>query len=423
MSAPATIEPPPQPVQDFEPITSMEISGEPTPAPQPQPQHTPNPADPPPPPQGQPAPQPVVPSGNPLDDLFADDNPPPAPQDTPPPQDEPIPDGKAPAWYREGLEKQKTEFKSKEETLRQELVAAQQRADELAQQMEYIQKEVSLVDPSRNPDVLKVRERLDHQVRSAAKQFSPKASREFMTSGKELVEKYAELGDVFSDGYDDRHSALKKEVDKLYGADSDAVFRALPGISETVAELKQTVQNAADGSETAVYSRAESLHLDFSKRLDEVADATLSYSEELAKAGGFPPQNIIARLLDKSPEFKAQSAQIKDLLRNSLVPPRPLSKSALAALPPGEQAAAQQKHMLAHQANYQRVWEIIPLAMHALYALPAVSNMLHEKNIEVKRLRGNSPPPPNGGEPDHRPDPNPQDGELKRIERSEIFGV
>lgn len=416
MSAPVETPPPAQETIEIPKITFEEINNDPSPTPRPQPAPEPAPA---PPPGQEPQPQPK-PGANPLDDLFGEPEPTAlATQPEPEPEPEPEP-GQTPQWYRDALAKHKTEYEGRESSLRAELVAAQQRADQATQALENARKEASLIDPSQNPDVIKVREKLDYQVKSAAKQFSPKAAREFMSTGKDLVERYSALGDVYDEGYDDRYAALRKEVDKAYGADSDAVFRALPSIAETVSELKVTVQNAADGSEEALYSRQEAIHLDYAKRLDDIVASSLSYSEELASAGGFPPQNIVARLLDKSPEFKEQSKQINSLLKNSLIPPRPLSKSALASMTPDQAAKAQRDHVAAYQANYQKIWDIIPLAFHALYALPVTAAMLNEKNIEVKRLRGNAPPPPNGQEPQHQQQPTNEEG-LRPISKDEIY--
>lgn len=427
MSAPAALPPQPAPAPQPEPVNHLteitldEISGGPSPMHQTPPVVVPAAAPPVQPPA--PAPAPAAPSieEDPLAFLNA-----PKPAETlespPDPNEPPAPND--PKWYREAIAAQKTRYDTEIQAARAEAEQARQAAEEHARQLEQIRSEASLVDPSLSPEVTAVSNRLTGQIQDTARLLPPASAREFIKTGKNLIEKYSKLGEVFEDGYDERYNELRKEVQTTYGKDTDEVWRNLPQLARTVNEMKEQIQRVSGNSDDVIYGRMERVYLEANKSLDEILDTTLSYSEELARGTPFAPQNIIARLMEGVPEFKTQSEQLKKFLKDTLIPPRPIPKATLATMTPAERAEAQNRHAMAHQASYQALHRQIPLALHTMTALPMLANMLNQKNAEIKRLQAMLPPAEGlqiPGQYQHRPaETGHRPGQITPITMDEI---
>ncbi len=186
-------------------------------------------------------------------------------------------------------------------------------------------------------------------------------------------------------------------MNKTYGADADEIFRNLHSLSSTAADMRSRIIEASSNSEDILHSRMERAHLEAARGLDEIYGNTLSFSEDLSKTNPFAPQNIISRLIDQVPEFKGHSENIRKMLKDSLIPPRPLSRTQLAAMTPEQRNQAQAQQNQSYQQAYQGVYQGIPLAFHALAALPVLAEILATKNQEIASLRSLVPNPPPPG--------------------------
>lgn len=380
-------------------ITLTEIeTGKPAepaaPAPAPAPAATPAPVA--------PAPADTPPVVDPLAGLFGG---PPAVNPEPPapvPADEPPADA-TPQWYREAIKRNTDTFAQRQAEADSARIRAEEEAAQLREQLAAAHQEQVLIDPMQSPDVQQLSAHLTNEIKGVARALSPKAAREFLSTGKPLIEKYSALGEVYDEGYDDRYQELRKEVNATYGADADEVFRNLHRLSGIAADMRSKVIEATGNSEEIMHTRMERAHLEAARGLDDIYGSTLAFSEELSKANPFAPQNVISRLIDGVPEFKQHSDQIKAMLKGSLIPPRPLSRTQLAAMTPEQRNQAQAQRNQHYQEAYQGVYKAIPLALHALAALPIITEQLaqaKQREASLRALMPNPPPPgtiPTGG--------------------------
>lgn len=315
--------------------------------------------------------------------------------------------GDVPSKLRKAMADQKARYEA-------DLESARTENQTLRDQLQEARREAALIDPSKSPEVIEATNQFDQKLKGISRTLRPQAAREFMTNGKTLIDEYATLGEVWDEGYDDRYEAFRAKVDKAYGASSDEVMGALPDLAEQAAKVKASVAAAGSNNEEHYHRQLSETHDKANKYLGRIFDETLSYSEDLAKQAPLAPQNIVARLIESSEDFKASSEKVKEFLRGNLVPPRPLTQAQLRGMSPEDRAKHQGQVHQNYQEGYNRVYDTVPLAFHAMAALPVVAKMLQDARSELKDLKGVLPPSPkNDGSPhpsDNSPAPTPEPG-------------
>ncbi len=385
MSAPAA--PPAEPIAPISPISFEEIQG--TPTPPPQAPAAPAPA----------APAPASPEpakANVLENIFgAPKEPvPDNPNPEPPANDEPTDGDKGvPAKLREELARTKKEAREQADRLRQEREELARQNAELAEQFDAFRREVSVTDPTQAPEVLEASGNLSRQIGAISKTLPPTVARAFLSKAKGFIDAYGQLGEITDQGYDNRHEELSRALAKEFGAHSDEIMRTLPSLNDMAEKVKGAVASASSSSGDVLTHRAYKAHNEANKMFDEVVGATLSFSDELAKADPYSARNIISSLIAQTPEFAEKSKQLTEYLRSGLVPPAPLSPEAEIGMTPEQRRAAVMAQSQNFSQTSQNIYANTPLAFHSQLALGQITQMYVELKHKYEAIVSSSPSP------------------------------
>ena len=303
-----------------------------------------------------------------------------------------------PKKLREQLAERKREIQKLAEEKEQVRKQYEEQLEQIKSINEKLQKELSIQDPAHDPEVQKVSGKFDETIANIARQIGePGPARRFMENAKALIDTYSELGDVYSEGYEDRYREFRGQIEKLFGEKSVQVMQALPQLDALKKDLQSAVEKANGSSVEARLSRAFEAHQKSAKALENVIKETLVFNEEIAEAEPFSTQNVIARMRDASKEFSGVSTEITKFLRNALVPPKPLDPRETAGLTDEQKRELENKRMAGNMKAQQDLYRIVPLAVHAFHALPFFARELAEAKRKLAEIAG-SLPPATGGE-------------------------
>ena len=337
-----------------------------------------------------------------LDDLFPKEEPKDeetVPRDTDEGGDEEESGESLPKKLREQLAERKREIQKLAEEKEQVRKQYEEQLEEIKRVNEQLQKELQIQDPAHDPEVQNVSAKFDETIANIARQIGdPVPARRFVENAKALIDTYAELGDVYSDGYEQRYQEFRNQVEKLFGEKSGQVMQALPQLDALKNDLKSAVEKANGSSVEAKIARAFEAHQKSSKALEAVIKETLVFNEEIAEAEPFSTQNVIARMRDASKEFSGVSTEITKFLRTALVPPKPLDPRETAGLTDEQKRDLETKRMAGSMKAQQELYRVVPLAIHAFHALPFFAKELAEAKRKLNEIAG-SLPPSSGGEP------------------------
>lgn len=323
--------------------------------------------------------------------LFTKEEPNPAGSQPPAEVQEKDQDESLPSKLRAEISRKNQEIRKVEADLKAEIAEKDRQLAEINDQFDLFRREVSVTDPQLAPEVVNASSSLNKSIDRVSKTLPPAAAREFLKNAKALVDEWSGLGDINDAGYDDRYEALRAKLVKGYGSHADEVLKQLPGLEEKVSAIKDAVRSAASNSTDVLSERALKSHKESRDLFQKSLEATLTPSAELSKADPYAARNIIAGLIQGSPEFKEVSERLVGFLEQGMVPPAPLSKEAEAGLTPDQRKHAVVLQGQTYQNASGEIYRNAPIAYHALAALPIVAKALHDLKREYDALVGTSP--------------------------------
>lgn len=296
-----------------------------------------------------------------------------------------------PAHLRAQLSRKSQEMREAEARYQADLAERDRQIEELKDQFDLFRREVSVTDPQLAPEVVQASSEMTRAIDRISKTLPPAAAREFLKNAKGLVEEYSSLGSINDQGYDERYEAFRGKLTKGFGGYADDVMRQLPGLEDKVAAIKQAVQAASNNSGDILAQRALKSHKESMDLFQNALEATLTPSAELSKADPYASRNIIAGLIQGSPEFKEVSQRLVGFLEKGMVPPAPLSKEAESGMTPEQRQQTIHQQGQDFQNVSQEIFRNAPIAYHALAALPIVTKAYHDAKRKLDALAGLSP--------------------------------
>ena len=393
---PASKDPPFKPSEiTFEDLHNEPTAPEPAPAPAPVPVPEPaavvepEPAAPAPTVPEATEPEPVADPLGPINlaDLLAE------PEPAAPAPTEPDPTD-VPGILRKQIKTQKKEHEEAMEEWQRKVNDAEARADE-------VQKELVVQNPLLDKTVLQANEDLNTEIKAIARGIgAPDAARKFLEKAKVFSDQYAKLGDIYSDGYDERYASLQESMRSELGSKAEHVMQNMPRLEDLRTKMEQAVQSASSSSGSMQLDRASKLHTESTSAFNRAVGETLEFNEELAKEDQFAAQNIVAKAREAIPHFKEISDTLMGGLREAMIPPRPLLAEDVPTMSQDQREEANRGRAQAFGQSYQRLQELTPLAFNAMQMVPILARSLAQEKAKNKQLMGEQPAPtPKFGDP------------------------
>ena len=375
-----------------------------------------------------PNPAPPVDSGAPappavdLEGLFSDDKPvetvaPPTDPAAPPVEIEPT---DVPSQLRKQLKEQKKQFE-------EERAALEAKATTSAEEAVALRGELQVQDPLITLEVVEAKTALETEIGKVAKTLSnPAEARRFLESAKTMSDAYGELGDIYSDGYDERHAMFRQNLEQNFGDSSDVLLRAMPEIDELRSSMDKAVESANSNSMNTIQQRQLQSHDDHVKMFRNAVATTLTFNDQLKEVDPYAAQNVIAKMTEVLPSFNEGSKDLLKSLEQAMTPPRPILPEDAPSLTPTERGIKEQERFTQYQHDSAQVLQLVPLAFHALRALPFFAEGLATEKAKTKALSRDSPNPSTNLGAQVRPyapvqSSDPQAG-PRRISKEELLG-
>ena len=315
----------------------------------------------------------------------------------------------------------KTQKQAHEDAVK-ELAAARKA---LADENEALRKEMVVNNPLLDENVQTANAAMEGEITRIAKSLgNPAAARKFVENAKVLSDQYGSLGDMYSEGYDERFNKFREHLAQEFGNTSDVLMAAMPRVEELRGAMDQAVANANNLSVDTVVNRQLQAHDEMSNLFSNSVKSTLSYNEELQKVDNFATQNVVAKMIEQIPHFKEISDKLLPNLKASLLPPKPITAEDAPSLSAAERQQKQTERMAQYNANSQEVMKLIPLAFHCLHTTPILARSLAEAHDKLKAVVKDSPTPT--GNPFQQqsapaPAPAPADGKIRPINHADLY--
>ena len=274
---------------------------------------------------------------------------------------------------------------------------------------------------------LEAKTALETEIGKVAKTLSnPAEARRFLESAKTMSDAYGELGDIYSDGYDERHAMFRQNLEQNFGDSSDVLLRAMPEIDELRSSMDKAVESANSNSMNTIQQRQLQSHDDHVKMFRNAVATTLTFNDQLKEVDPYAAQNVIAKMTEVLPSFNEGSKDLLKSLEQAMTPPRPILPEDAPSLTPTERGIKEQERFTQYQHDSAQVLQLVPLAFHALRALPFFAEGLATEKAKTKALSRDSPNPSTNLGAQVRPyapvqSSDPQAG-PRRISKEELLG-
>ena len=292
-----------------------------------------------------------------------------------------------PGILRKQIKTQKKEHEDAMQEWQDKVNAAEAREAEARQ-------ELVVQNPLLDEKVLKANDDLNTEIKAIARGIgAPDAARKFLEKAKVFSDQYAKLGDVYSDGYDERYAQLQESMRSELGSKAETVMQNMPRLEDLRTKMEEAVQNASSSSGSMRLDRAAKIHEESTTAFNRAVSDTLEYNDELAKEDQFATQNIVAKMREVVPHFKEMSDSLMTGLRDSMIPPKPLLAEDVPTMSQEQRDQANNGRVESFGKNYQRLQELTPLAFNAMQMVPILARSLAEERAKNKQLMGEQPAP------------------------------
>lgn len=260
------------------------------------------------------------------------------------------------------------------------------------------EKKLTHKDPSTHPDVQRLIKPWDDDLNALAKEMSISGSdgAKLKADASALVQQFQQLGEVGSEGYEDRKEALVGEIDISFPDDKREVIRMLNKGANVMDEATSLMESiATDGGE---YEKGQALEVyeAMSKDYSELEKGYFNPTEEMRTSSPYSATVIHSDYISKSDKLSSHAEQTKNFVRGAFLPLLPLSRNETRGMTDAEVAAYNQERTAQHRKDQGKIRDIAAPALFSHALLPIVQKQLDEALLQLKTVRDANPKPKGG---------------------------
>lgn len=270
--------------------------------------------------------------------------------------------------------------------------------DARKKEVEDLRRQSSTLDPMSDPEIQKFNNDWDGLKKSTNLKLRTAGMKagHLEANIPTMLKLFGQMGDPDGPNFDDKRDEFNRAVGEAFPGKEDMVtefiaksFDMQKGIAARMSEL--STNGGAIRSE-----REKEAYRGILKSYEDKEQTFFRPTADLRENDPFAAEVIVSELLDSSEETKKGKNEIIKFCRACALPPEPLDPKELAKMPLEDQT----RYLQARQQNRvelaDRVQRMMPTALASLRLLPGVYKSLLEARAEIRRLRGDSPPPPSG---------------------------
>jgi len=301
-----------------------------------------------------------------------------------------------------GIRSQIEEANKRAKTATQQVESIQLANENLQKELEQLksgyneaQKKLTFKDPSQHPDVKALVKPWDDELNALAKEMSLSGSdgARLKADASMLVQQFQKLGEVGSQGYDERKQDLMDYIDDSFPDDRREVIRILNRGAVVMDDAEGLMQSITENGSAYEQGQALEIYEAMSKDYTELEKGFFNPTEEMRTSSPYLPSVIHADYITSNDGIRDHSVQTKNFVRRAFLPLPPLSRNETRGMSDQEVAKYNQERTAKHRADQLKIRDMAAPAFMSHALLPIVQNQLDKALFQLKEIRDANPKP------------------------------
>lgn len=294
------------------------------------------------------------------------------------------------------------EADEKPSSLREQVIAANERAKEAQAKLAEIEAEAQRLREERDntrtrldrqtevitraeaithPEITAISEPWDNELESMAQEMDSTPGSDgnkLRRMAHVLVSDRAALGDPSSEGFDERRAAFVSQIEENFPEeDRREISKLITRGARVTAEVQKKVDQMTANAEEFQYEQQKRQFQDTVAQYDEIEKGFGAIPVGVAESDPNDPRVVLGSLIETIPQLKERGTQLKQYLRRVHLPLAPIDPQSMVGMSQEEQVNHMQERMrrydserlaLVQQSWESGMWKAVGPLLHKLLA-------------------------------------------------------